>query len=191
MKKLLTICLVVLFATTTYAALTSVTAANAWTTFTASIGVLQMNGANGMISYDTINSPLAGTFELNVGGCVDSSSGGIAKASFGGGSFTFKDTLNNPLLNGAFASFNMIESFQGALTGNCAFTVTGGSLAGQFGSNGSLMGMSFFVPFNDISSFTSDFSGYSTMIAAPIPEPATIGLLSFGLLSVLKRRNAK
>jgi hypothetical protein len=77
------------------------------------------------------------------------------------------------------------------LSGNCAFSVTGGSLHGQFGDNGSLMGMSFFVPFNDISSFASNFVGYSTMIAAPIPEPATIGLLSFGLLSAFKRRNTK
>ncbi|OHB59646.1 MAG: hypothetical protein A2Y12_18065 [Planctomycetes bacterium GWF2_42_9] len=187
MKKFSVICGVLMIAACANAVtITSMTANNAVTTFAS--GVLSMTGTNGLIQYTANNSSVTGTFSLNVNMISDTSMSGTASATFGAGSFSFKDGSNNTLLAGSFTSFNLAESFPGFLSGNCSFTVTGGSLQGGFGNSGNLMGVTFTAPYGDVTNFQSNINGYSTMVAASVPEPMTLGILGLGAMSILRKR---
>jgi hypothetical protein len=189
MRKIFTLCLVLIVAASLNAAtITSITANNAISAFNAATGVFQLTGTDGMIQYIGNNSNVTGTFSLNVTMTADTSAAGVASAAFGPGSFSFKDSSNNPLLSGSFTSFNLVEAFPGSLMGNCSFTVNGGSLQGGFGSSGSMMGITFGAPLFGINNFASSFNGYSTMIATSVPEPMTLGILGLGALSILRKR---
>jgi len=196
MKKILAVLTILILAAPMSSAVTivSITANNALTQFTASTGHLSMSSTNGIIQYDTSNSALSGTFQLDLYRQTDLSSGGIAQAAFlPGGTFTFKDAGSNNLLAGSVSAFNLIEVFNGSgmLAGQGSFTVTGGSLQTAFGSTGNIVNISFFAP-TAISDFSSmNFSAVSNFTVTSIPEPVTITIIGLGAMSVLKkRRNA-
>jgi hypothetical protein len=187
MRKIFTLCLILIVAASLNAAtITSITATNAVTTFISN--TLTMTGTNGLITYASINTPYNGTFSMTLNMTLDKSSGGVAGADFSGGSFEFKDTTQT-LLKGSFAAFSLNETAPGMLTANCAFTADSGLYKPDFASGGHFMGFTFTLPYADFTNF-SNFSGLSTMVATPVPEPMTLGILGLGALSILRKRKS-
>jgi hypothetical protein len=172
----------------------SISATNVGTQFVGSAGALTMNGVGGInVEYpDGTATYGGGTFSLNttlaIGG--DHSSGGIARGSFVGGTFLYKDSGNNALLSGNITSFNLTETYDnsGMFWGEGLFTVTGGNLQANFGPMGDMVDISFSVKPKTISNFSSSFTASSNMTVLPIPEPITIGFLSLGSWMILLKR---
>jgi hypothetical protein len=163
-------------------------------------GILVMSGTSGINVMDTSSNTTTyvnGSFSLFTTLASDTSSGGIAKGNFAGGSFSYNDSSNNPLLSGNIVSLNLVEVFNGTgmLTGLGQFTVTGGSLQGNFGAAGQMFASSFSVPPN-ISNFSTGFNRASSNMtiqptSIPVPEPATIALLIPAILAFRNKRNSK
>ncbi|HBG27432.1 MAG: hypothetical protein A2Y10_09890 [Planctomycetes bacterium GWF2_41_51] len=190
MKKFITICLVLIAASTTYAAtIQSITANNAATSFNSTTGLFSMIGSGGIVEYTSGNAYINGQFTLSMSLAADTSASGIAKGTFNSGTFSYNDG-STLLLAGSFSSFNIVESFDnfGMLAGYGNFNVTGGSLQSAFGSIGNLVNISFSVNPITISSFASDFTAISHMTVTSVPEPATIAIISLGVLSIFRKR---
>lgn len=171
----------------------SMSATNAGTSFAG--GTLTMNGvgginveyAGGTVTYGS------GIFSLNTTLASDNSSGGIASGTFTGGAFSYKDSGSTTLLSGSISSFNLVETYNGSgmFFGEGSFVVTGGSLQPNFGSLGNMVDISYSIVPKTISDFSSSFTGSSNMTVLPVPEPATVSLLTIGVLAILKRKNSK
>jgi hypothetical protein len=106
------------------------------------------------------------------------------------------DAGSNVLLSGTIVSFNLTEIYDnsGMFAGQGYFNVSGGTLQPDFGSIGSLgklVDITFSVTPNTISNFSSSFLASTNMTVLPVPEPATIALLTMGALALLKRKNSK
>lgn len=174
-------------------AIRSMSATNAGTSFAGGAGILTMSGVGGInVEYDddAVSTYGSGQFSLNTTRTLDTSSGGIASANFAGGSFSYKDSGSIVLLSGSITSFSLAEFVNGSgmFVGSGYFTVTGGTLQGNFGPAGSMVDISYTVKPSAISNFSSNFTGSSNMTVLPIPEPATMALLTLGGLSLIRKR---
>ena len=178
----------------------SMSATNVRTSFGGGIGsVLAMSGVGGInCEYLSgfVNTYGNAQFSLNTTLMSDNSSSGIASGDFAGGSFSYMDAGSNVLLSGTIVSFNLTEIYDnsGMFAGQGYFNVSGGTLQPDFGSIGSLgklVDITFSVTPNTISNFSSSFLASTNMTVLPVPEPATIALLTMGALALLKRKNSK
>lgn len=197
MKKLSAICLVLIAASGTYAVtIQSITANNAITQFNHTTGLFTMAGTGGIVKYESGNAALSGSFSLSLF-LQNVSAGTTATAALKPsttGSFAFTDGSTN-YLSGTITSFNIVEVFNGGgmLAGQGAVTVSGSStLLPDFGLTGEIVNITFFVP-SGIDNFNSmSFnSAASNFTITSVPEPATIAMLSLGVLSVFRKRIAK
>ncbi|MBU1260659.1 MAG: PEP-CTERM sorting domain-containing protein [Planctomycetota bacterium] len=191
------VALVIAGSTTQAGTIKSITATTVGTAFSIDTGLLTMNGHTGIDVQDTsdiITTETGGYFSLSTH--LESHAslpGGIASGNFIGGTFEYLDFSNNPMLTGTIVSFNLVEVFDGfgIFAGKGSFNVNpGGMLNASFGATtGSMVDISFSVSPNTISDFDTGFTASSTMTILPIPEPTTIGLLSLGALSLLRRKS--
>jgi len=175
----------------------SISATNAGTSFVGGVGSAFTLGGVGGINVEYTSAPVGtyvgGQFGLNTTLLSDTSSGGIARGNFTGGSFFYQEFGGNILLSGNIAYFNLVETANntGMFVGDGYFVVSGGSLQANFGAYGNMVDISFSVVPNTISTFSSSFLASSNMTVLPVPEPATISLLTIGALALLKRKNNK
>jgi hypothetical protein len=140
-----------------------------------------------------------GQFSLSTDLFQDLSSGGMVKGDFRGGSLLFKDNGGNVLLSGAAVSLILDEQDVYVppmptpvfvyLTGTGLFSVTGGSLLGDFGPAGSFVQITFNLSPTNPVDLSQGFSGTMNLTAVPIPEPATMAMLGLGALAALRRRH--
>ena len=136
----------------------------------------------------------AGLFDLAADLVLDSSVGGLAMADFGNGTLSILDSVGNPLLTATGLALMLTEVTDGGglLAGDGQFTITGGSLDPAFGAfPGDIVQITFRLTPKDISDFSAGFTGLSNISLTPTPEPATLGLVTFGLsLFLVRRRKA-
>lgn len=196
-KSVLIICvgLLAVASTVQATAIRSMSATNAGTAFVGGSGVLTMSGVGGInVEYedDTTTTYGSAQFSLNTTRTADTSGSGMASATFAGGSFSYMDSGSIVLLSGSITSFTLSEfvNNSGMFIGTGSFTVTGGTLQGDFGPTGSMVDISYSVIPNAISNFSTSFTGSSNMTILPIPEPATMALLIPAILA-LRKRNKK
>ena len=128
----------------------------------------------------------------------DNSSGNLASGHFEGGGFVILDEFDNVLLEGDVEWMDLAEVFDdmGFFSGMGVLTITGGDLAGDFGSMGEIYNMSFRITPRDIDDFSGYFEGDSDLTIMPvIPEPCTIVMISASLLGgtglVIRKRRGK
>jgi len=199
-KKVLIMCvgLLTVVSMAQATAIRSISITNTGTSFAGGSGVLTMGGVGGInVEYDDIPGTtityVGGQFSLNTTRTLDTSSGVMASANFAGGSFSYKDVGSITLLSGSITSFTLTEfvNNSGMFVGTGYFTVTGGTLQGDFGTAGSLVDISYSVQPSTIANFSTSFTGSSNMTVLPIPEPATIALLIPAILALRNKRNGK
>ena len=186
---------------------------------TAGFGTLGGNGA--ITGATTVNTTTAGIASFAEGGLIAPGAAGAAgpvgTLTLSGG-LTLNDYANLAYsLNGASTNSgnDLISTNNGALTlsgnslvqVNFAFT-NGNPVAGSTydlinygtgtlsyiagGSNASVSGWSATgVPAGDTATFTTPGNGQVDVTFAAVPEPASIGLLSVGVLALLRRRRAQ
>ena len=118
---------------------------------------------------------------------TDLSAGGQAIADFGGGTITITNNTGI-LLTADIGTFTVEETLNLPFTlviGSGNFTVTGGSLGGDFGPNGVIFDITWELDSN-IDDFSQAFNAESNVTLTP--EPATMILLAAGGLFAVKRR---
>ena len=118
---------------------------------------------------------------------TDLSAGGQAIADFGGGTITITNNTGI-LLTADIGTFTVEETLNLPFTlviGSGNFTVTGGSLGGDFGPNGVIFDITWELDSN-IDDFSQAFNAESDVTLTP--EPATMILLASGALFAVKRR---
>jgi hypothetical protein len=199
-RKILIICMGLLAAasTTQATSIQSISATTVDTMFVSAggFGALSMADNSGINVEDVSGVQTTysgGSFSLFTILTSDASGGGIAKGNFAGGAFSYKDSSSNPLLEGNISSFILEELPDGfgMLIGRGIFTVTGGSLQGDFHAIGKMMNISFSVPTTIIDFSTSFNHASSNMTVLSAPEPATMALLIPAILVLRKKRNSK
>lgn len=133
---------------------------------------------------------LSGIFNLTCSLTADTSAGGLASALFDDGSVTVLDSANAALLLGNLTSLDLHEVRDniGYLSGSGLFTVTGGSLASQFGPMGEPVVIFFRLSPRNPANFSQSISGQTDVTLMPIPEPAALTLLALGGVVALVRR---
>jgi len=142
----------------------------------------------GQVTYDN------GSFALTTSLFADNSLGGLASGLFQGGSMTVQDGDEDDLLLGAVISLQLDEvpNQPGLLAGCGRFSVTGGSLAGDFGAHyGDVVEIAFLISPPGISDFSTDFSGMSNVTLVPVAEPGTLALVGSTVLVLLRRRRRR
>jgi len=182
-----------------HATIQSMSATGLTTSFTADDGVLSIWDTADIVVENTLGQQTTytqGEFDLNTLLQTDASSGGIAIGSFAGGYLSFTDSSDNALLTGDIVSIDIVEPFDGwgmltVLTGQGQFKVTGGILESDFAlPHGDIVQITFNVSPASIGDFSADFTGSSNITVMPVPEPATICMLSLGGLGLLRRRKS-
>jgi hypothetical protein len=126
-------------------------------------------------------------FELVTFLQTDKSIAGEAIADFFAGTITVTKATE-VLLTADIGIFNIEESLYASvyqLAGSGDFTVTGGTLASQFGPKGVLFDITWELPSN-IDNFQDGFTAESDVTLTP--EPATMILLGSGALLAVNRR---
>jgi|GEM_PF-2242843 len=140
---------------------------------------------------DNTQKTLAGIdFSLVTVLSADNSSAGQAIADFTGGTITITNTVET-LLTADISAFSVEETLNlpfSLLIGSGDFTVTGGSMVGQFGPKGVIFDITWEMNSN-ISDFSQGFTAESDITLTP--EPATMILLGVGALLALKRRRIR
>ena len=177
-----------------HAAIQSMSAADLSTSFTAGDGVLSILDDADIVVENTLGQQTTytqGEFGLSSSLQVDTSSGGIASGSFAGGYLSFADSDDNVLLMGNILCLDLSEVFDGLLAAKGAVEITGGMLESDFAfPYGDIVQITFGVRPSSISDFSADFTASSTVVVMPVPEPATICMLSLGGLSLFRRRKS-
>ena len=136
------------------------------------------------------------SFYLTAHFLADLSTDGAVMGTFDGGDVLLKDSLDNDLLVGQTQTF-LITEFDddvGVLTATGSFTVTGGSLASDFGPTGLIYDLVFEVEPHVLTDLSQPFDGLSDISLTPgavVPEPATIAFFGIGLAGLLIRRKAR
>lgn len=159
-------------------------------TYTASTGDLSVNAT--LISLTTagpVTTFPGGTVNYTMKWLSTSSAGGFTTGNFGTSSLAddlvVVDGSSITLLTGEFLSAKML-GVDGGNTGYgiAGFTVTGGTLAGDFMTGyGGMVNLAFNLNTAFSSTmFASDFSGDSKGDIASVPEPATLFLLGSGMI---------
>ena len=120
-----------------------------------------------------------------------STTAGQAIADFAGGTITITNTTET-LLTADIAAFSVEETLHlpfSLVIGSGNFTVTGGSLAGEFGPHGVIFDITWELDSN-IDDFSQGFTAESDVTLTRAPEPATMILLATGAGAVFaaKRR---
>jgi hypothetical protein len=124
---------------------------------------------------------------------LDQSGGGTTKGTFAAAPFTLtdRDNGNVVLLTGAIdGDFVLNEMFpfgQALFAGNVPISISGGTLANEFGPVGTIaFNLTVTAP-NPVGSFAQDmyFAGSITLTT---PEPASCVLLGLGAMAILRRR---
>ncbi len=129
-----------------------------------------------------------GDFSLTAALFSDTSTGGVAKGLFQGGTIDIEDAVGDDLLTADLLSL-LLEEVQGQnlLAGTGWFELTGGSLEGGFPySVGEMVQITFRIAPSDIDDFSQAFTGVSNITLTP--EPATLGLVAAGLVAVWMRK---
>jgi len=168
------------------------------TTYTASTGVLNLDGVRNLdIFYtDGITHTVVPDvrFELTTTLDTDLSDNGIVLGSFLGGSvmLTAGSGGGAVLLSGTVDYLLLMEAGDGTVqmtaTGQIVSVSTTGVLSDWAGSAGGIYDLIFEVDPITIASLAEDFSGHGLVTLHPIPEPLTIGLLAIGLAGLAVRR---
>jgi hypothetical protein len=153
------------------------------------------SAADGGLIEPTSNYPGPYNFGFNIEALLleDQSGAAGAKGRFDAASFTLTDRDNGDavLLQGTIPSeFILYELFSFAESlwaGDIPITISGGSLASEFGPGG-------FIAFNlsattplPLVDFSEDVS-FSGSITLSVPEPASCALLVVGAMALLRRR---
>lgn len=139
--------------------------------------------------------PGAYTFDFHIESLLldDQSGGGTTKGEFAAAPFTLtdRDNGNVVLLTGAIdGNFVLNEMFsfgQALFAGNVPISISGGTLADEFGPVGTIaFNLTVTAP-NPVGSFAQDmyFAGGITLST---PEPASCVLLALGAMAMLRRR---
>jgi len=160
-------------------------------------GILTLNGVRPLDIYyadPTGHIVLEGvTFQLQTSLKEDlSGTSGVAEGLFEGGSITLLSSTESPLLTGEISTVHLREVVDGGtfttLAAEGVFTVTGGSLAGDFGNFGTIVDLIFEFDPGSMADLTQPFNGYSDITLSPIPEPITSAILGLGLVGLVTRR---
>ena len=132
-----------------------------------------------------------GSFSMSASLQVDLSKDGSAGGKFGDGEICFMDAGDGEILVGSLIELTLLEvgDDRGMLAGRGLFEVTGGKFQDAFGqSQGDVFQMLFQIEPTAFDDFAGSFTGFTNITVAPVPEPATFGLLTVGALAVLRRR---
>lgn len=152
------------------------------TTYTASSGVFSMseNGLVLTITYDD-NSP-QGSLN-NVGFSLSTTY--VSGMSFAGGTFSIVDSASNVVLSGNVLTVDFIGAGS-FLTGDGKAQVLVSNLAGYPVGPSDIVSITFSLSpaFNG---FNQNYTGQSK-INFLVPEPATMGILGLGALTLLRKR---
>ena len=120
---------------------------------------------------------------------------GVANGVFEGGTISLLSSSQSLLLAGTISTVHLCEVVDGGtfttLAAEGMFTVTGGSLANDFGDFGTMVDLIFEFDPGTLTDLSQPFSGFSDITLSPIPEPVTTAILGIGLAGLVSRRRKK
>jgi len=140
------------------------------------------------------------SFLLSTTLLLDTSSGGVARGLFTGGSLTFWDSSDSVLFSGvSIVELYADEVFDnsGVLLGVGMFVGVAGSLEPSWPppAAGDIFEVTFSLVPSNIDSFDDEFTALTDLTVTPysgpptfIPEPATLALVAFGVTALIRRR---